>query len=96
MDVTQDTQSAGWTPPRRLSVERSSPWWHPCVNRIGVRVDGVELTDCWMYDLERMEYRRGQYGRVTRAESIEPYVRITAESRQERRARERWEQKHQR
>lgn len=87
--------ATGFVPPRRLSTDRSSRHWHPSVNRVGVRIDGEEVSDCTFYCQDRLEYRRrrGPYG-IQKAETIEPYVRDDrVESRQERRARERWEAK---
>lgn len=78
-------------PPGRLSIDPNSPDFHPSYVRVGVRVDGVERNDLQFYDVKRLEYMTTAKTSHL-AESIEPYWRF-AESRQQRRARERWEGK---
>ena len=78
--------------PRRLSIDPNSPDFHPSYTRVGVRVDGVERNNLQWYDVDRLEYMTTDKTSHL-AESIEPYWRFE-ESRQQRRARERWEGKH--
>jgi hypothetical protein len=78
-------------PPGRLSIDPNSPDFHPCYVRVGVRVDGQERNDLQFYDVKRLEYMTTAKTSHL-ATSIEPYWRF-AESRQQRRARERWEGK---
>lgn len=77
--------------PTRLSIDPNSPDFHPSYVRVGVRVDGVERNDLQFYDVKRLEYMTTAKTSHL-AESIEPYWRF-GESRQQRRARERWEGK---
>lgn len=76
--------------PRRMHVSRGHPAFCPHANQFGVRVDGEELTDVHFYDLDTKQYQR-RAGRVTRAQTLEVFDRGHPESRQVRRARERWE-----
>jgi hypothetical protein len=78
-------------PPSHLSIDPNSPDFHPSYVRVGVRVDGKERNDLQWYDVKRLEYMTTDKTSHL-AESIEPYWRF-AESRQQRRARERWEGK---
>lgn len=78
-------------PPGRLSIDPNSPDFHPSYVRVGVRVDGIERNDLQWYDVKRLEYMTTDKTSHL-ATSIEPYWRF-AESRQQRRARERWEGK---
>lgn len=78
-------------PPSRLSIDPNSPDFHPSYVRVGVRVDGKEHNDLQWYDVKRLEYMTTDKTSHL-AEFIEPYWRF-AESRQQRRARERWEGK---
>ncbi|MAS67360.1 MAG: hypothetical protein CMK82_11270 [Pseudomonadales bacterium] len=79
------------TLPRRLSLEPNSPDFHPSYVRVGLRIDGKERNDIQFYDADKLEYMTT--ARTSHlATSIEPYWRF-AESRQQRRARERWEGK---
>lgn len=78
-------------PPSRLSIEPGSPDFHPCCDRVGVRVNGIERNDLAFYDVAKLEYMTTSR-RSRLADSIEPYWRYP-ESRQQRRARERWERK---
>lgn len=82
------------TPPRRLSSDPAHPDFHPSYRRVGVRIDGEERTDVLNYDVARgrATIREG-LGRALLWGAIEPYWRW-AESRQERRARERYDNKH--
>lgn len=86
-DLTQDP-----APPLRLSIDPNSPDFHPSYTRVGVRVDGKERNDLQFYDVQSLAYMTTD--RTSHlAESIEPYWRFI-ESRQQRRARLRWEEKH--
>jgi hypothetical protein len=78
-------------PPSRLSIDPNSPDFHPSYTRVGVRVDGKERNDLQWYDVKRLEYMTTDKTSHL-ATSIEPYWRFV-ESRQQRRARERWEGK---
>ena len=80
------------TIPRRLSIDPNSPDFHPSYQRVGVRIDGVERNDLQWYDMDRKEYMTTAKTSHL-AETIEPYWRYI-ETRQMRRARERWEGKH--
>lgn len=85
----------GPMPPRRLSNDPNHADFHPGYLRVGVIVDGQERTDCCWYDADRGRYRTVDMGRHApplEAHTIKPFWRW-AESRQERRARERWEGK---
>lgn len=77
--------------PRRLSIDPNSPDFHPSYVRVGVRVDGEERNNLQWYDADRLEYMTTDKTSHL-ATSIEPYWRFP-ESRQQRRARERWEGK---
>lgn len=79
-------------PPSRLSIDPNSEDFHPCYVRVGVKVDGQERNDLQFYDVKRLEYMTTAKTSHL-AESIEPYWRYFP-SRQQRRAEERWEQKH--
>lgn len=78
-------------PPERLSIEMKSKDYHPSYTRVGVRIDGVERKDIAFYDVKKLEYMTANETSHL-ATSIEPYWRYP-ESRQQRRARERWEGK---
>lgn len=78
-------------PPRRLSIKTTDPDFHPSYVRVGVRVDGVERNDIAYYNLDDLSYKT-ERNTSHLATSIEPYWRFS-ESRQQRRARERWEQR---
>lgn len=77
--------------PRRLSIDPNSPDFHPSYQRVGVKIDGVERNDLQWYDMDRKEYMTTNKTSHL-AETIEPYWRYI-ETRQMRRARERWEGK---
>lgn len=79
------------TLPRRLSLDPNSPDFHPSYARVGLRIDGVERNDIEFYDADRREYMTTTHASFM-CETIEPYWRF-AESRQMRRARQRWEGK---
>lgn len=82
-------------PPRRLSNDPNHADFHPSYMRVGVRIDGQERRDCVWFDADRGRYLTLDTGRKAiplEAAQIEPYWRWS-ESRQERRARERWERK---
>lgn len=79
-------------PPAVLSKEKHSPYFHPCYERVGVLVNGVERNDLLYYSTEDLSYQTIK--RTSHlAESIETFWRYP-ENRQQRRARERWEAKH--
>jgi hypothetical protein len=81
-----------FVPPRRLCADRTSRHWHPSCGSVGVRVDDVEVFNCWEYNQDTSEVQLGQHGTRRTVDKLEVYVR-RQESRQERRARERWEAK---
>lgn len=78
-------------PPRALSNNLTHRHFHPSYMRVGLRIDGVERKDIRWYDADA-----GQAittgGVMIVSTDIEPFWRY-AESRQMRRARERWEGK---
>lgn len=76
------------TPPRRLSIEMSSRYFHPCYVRVGVRIDGVERNDVGYYNQNDLSYMT-EHKTSHLATSIEPYWRYLP-SRQQRRAEERY------
>jgi hypothetical protein len=79
--------------PDRLSNESSHHDFRPDFTRVGVRVDGVERNDIIWYDQRLGRYRTTSDAHdkdAVRFGTVEPYWRH-AESRQQRRARERWE-----
>ena len=78
--------------PQRLSLDPSSPDFHPSYVRVGLRIDGEERNDIQFYDSKKLEYMTTAKTSHL-ATSIEPYWRFV-ESRQQRRARERWERNH--
>lgn len=81
-------------PPPRVSSDPNHPDYHPSCRRIGVMVDGVRKTDCCWYDAP------GGFWRSIDAPKGHPrpgqvvVFWLWTESRQERRARERWDAKH--
>lgn len=78
-------------PPRALSNNVTHRDFHPSYLRVGVRIDGVERNDIRWYDVAAgLASTTG--GVMLKSEAIEPYWRYP-ESRQMRRARERWEGK---
>lgn len=81
-------------PPRRLSSTLGHVSYRPDALRVGVKIDGKEATTCTWYDMDLKAYRvQGDHEKHTRlAMTIEPYWRYP-ETRQLRRARERWEGK---
>lgn len=97
MDDNRNEGSATLFPPRRLTNAPNHEWFHPSYSRVGVRIDGVERNDIKAYDADGkcywvtgMDLKRD----VPKfALEIEPYWRY-AENRQQRRARERWEETH--
>jgi hypothetical protein len=79
-------------PPRRLTNVVGDPDYRPDFMRVGLRIDGEERNDVCFYDADRLEY--STINKTSHlAESIEPYWRYP-ETRQQRRARERWERAH--
>jgi hypothetical protein len=90
-DEVQDPAGA---PPRKLTNVSSHSAFRPDYARVGVRIDGVERDDIIFYDADRLVYRttsdHPRLGEDRGAISIEPFWRYP-ESRQMRRARERWE-----
>lgn len=87
-----DGKSEPGNPPRRLSNQIGHPDYRPDFMRVGLRIDGKERTDVNRYDCDHLLYDTS-CGRNFPAESIEPYWRYQ-ETRQLRRARERWEKQH--
>ncbi len=77
-------------PPRKLSSKPGHPNYRPDALRVGVRVDGIERNDLRFYDADASVYETTN-GKLHEG-VIETYWRY-AESRQMRRARERWEAK---
>lgn len=77
-------------PPRKLSLVISHPYYRPDFARVGVKLDGQERNDVQTYnaDTGRLE----TINRQVLHGIIEPFWRYS-ESRQMRRARERWERK---
>lgn len=80
------------TLPRRLSIDPNSPDFNPCYVRVGVRIDGNERNDLQWYDADRLEYLTTRDSSHV-AETMEPYWRYQP-SRQQRRAEQRWQEKH--
>lgn len=84
------------TPPSRLSSDPNHADFHPSYLRVGVRIDGEPRQDVIWYDAPGRRFLTTATGRKATplfALTITPFWRWT-ESRQERRARERWEGKH--
>ena len=81
---------AGTLPPERLSLKESHADFHPCYPRVGVLLDGVERHDVEWYSIKlgRIRTIRG----VEHDGKVQVFWRY-AETRQQRRARERWEAK---
>jgi len=77
-------------PPRRLTNVVTHRDYHPSYMRVGVRVDGVERNDIHWYDADAGQYSTSGPGKGLQAGQVEPYWRYP-ETRQQRRARERWE-----
>ena len=80
------------TPPSRLSSDPNHADFHPSYRRVGVRIDGQELSCLIRYDVAAGRYWTRDKPDVVCVGEIEPFWRW-AESRQERRARERWDAK---
>ena len=83
-------------PPVRLTNDPNHPDFHPSYPRVGVRIDGVERNDIKWYDSKQAMFRVTGMKMTDvpkLATVIEPYWRYP-ENRQQRRARERWEQTH--
>lgn len=78
-------------PPRILAIEMSSPHFHPCYVRVGVRIDGEERNDIAYYNQDDLSYKT-EHNTSHLAETIEPYWRYQP-SRQQRRAEERYGRK---
>lgn len=76
--------------PQRLSLLTWHKDYRPDYSRVGVKLNGEERKDVQSYDVEAREletvHRQKLYG------TIEPFWRYP-ETRQQRRARERWEAK---
>lgn len=77
-------------PPRKLSSKIGHANYRPDAGRVGLKIDGIERNDIRFYDMDSNVYETTA-GDLKVGE-IEPYWRY-AESRQMRRARERWEGK---
>jgi hypothetical protein len=80
------------TPPARLSIDPNSPDFHPCYQRVGVRVNGEERNNIQWYDVSRNEYMTTDKTSHL-ATTIEPYWRFQP-SRQVRRAEEAYSRRH--
>lgn len=82
--------------PLDLSSDIRSVFYHPSCLRVGVKIDGEIRNDITEYHARSGEYRtqgQGRAGPPKKAKTVEAYWRHE-ESRQQRRARERWEAKH--
>lgn len=93
-DFDPDPSPTGPMPPRRCCSDSRHEDFHPSYMRVGVLVDGVERSDVIWYDADRARYRTlgtGMKAVPLNAGEVVPFWRW-AESRQQRRARERWEQ----
>lgn len=83
------------TLPRRLSSDINHPEYHPSYSRVGVLINGEPRGNVVFYDMDLRVYRVRGFPKVDhQALDIQPFWRRESESRQERRARERWELKH--
>lgn len=85
-------KSESGDPPRRLSNEIGHPDYRPDFMRVGLKINGEERHDVNRYDCDTLRYDSIRV-RDMLATSIEPYWRYP-ETRQLRRARERWERQH--
>lgn len=82
-------------PPARVSSDPNHRDFHPSCKRIAVLVDGVARNDVHWYDAPAGVFRIVGDGRNGQLHSGQVVVYWRwAESRQERRARERWDSKH--
>lgn len=83
------------TPPARVSSDPNHPDFHPSARRIAVMVDGRPMGNVHWYDAPAGVFRITDDGRDGQLHSgqVTVYWRWE-ESRQERRARERWDSKH--
>lgn len=82
-------------PPARVSGDPNHPDYHPSCARIGVLVDGAAMPGVHWYDAQAGRFRIVSEGR--KGPVHEGQVTVFwkwQESRQERRARERWDAKH--
>lgn len=92
LPVAEVLESCGESnPPTRLSHKISHPDYHPSFLRVGIRFNGKERSDVAWYDQKAGRIETISNGMLEGV--VEPYWR-SAESRQQRRARERWEAKH--
>ncbi len=83
------------TPPARVSSDPNHRDFHPSCKRIAVLVDGVPRDDVHWYDAPGGVFRIVGDGRKGQLHSGQVVVYWRwPESRQERRARERWDSKH--
>lgn len=83
-------------PPARVSSDPGHPDFHPSCHRIGVLVDGKLDRRVTFYDARLNRYRLlndGRRGPEREATRVDVFW-LRPESRQERRARERWDAKH--
>lgn len=78
-------------PPRRLTNVVTHPDYHPSYMRVGVKVDGEDRNDIHWYDQDAGVYATNARLQPVKSGFIETYWRYP-ETRQQRRARERWEQ----
>lgn len=91
-DITPMQYAAIAGLPERLSLDPNSPDFHPCYVRVGLRVDGVERDDVMYYNMRDLSYMTTNKTSHL-ATALEPYWRWQP-SRQQRRAEQRWEEKH--
>lgn len=78
-------------PPVRVSSNPDHADFHPSYARIGVALDGVRRPDVSWYDVAAGLVRAGRAGRQEKGQVVVWWLR--PETRQQRRARERWERK---
>ena len=81
------------TPPLRVSINSSHRDFHPSFSRIGIRFDGTERNDVARYDAKSGEIWLVNKGGTPLVGRVEPFWRW-AETRQQRRARIRWDEAH--
>lgn len=89
-ELVEPAPAAEPQPPRRLSNRTNAPDYHPSYLRVGVLFDGQERRDVARYDADAGMI--WTIGGMALSGKVEPFWRF-AESRQQRRARERWEGK---
>jgi hypothetical protein len=83
-------------PPRQLCSTGSHPDFNPCCARVGLLIDGRVRADVIRYDVDQLRFwtlGTGLKGEPLHAAEIVPFWK-EHETRQQRRARERWESNH--